>query len=186
MHYGGEKILNHLNEDSVSSSDNEQISQPIKGQLPLVKEESEGEVEATPQLIQDQYEGELFGPQTSEVIKKYQAQASTGLKIQEQMHINIMNMEDGQYDIDSKQVYVIDDDGVPKRDIRIENNEKILDVKKGINVDNIENINYMPNSKYNLEQTKKLQRHMKNIEKKKEKKIEEDHCKCFISSFNVH
>lgn len=67
-----------------------------------------------------------------------------------------MNMEDGQYDIDSKQVYVIDDDGVPKRDIRIENNEKILDVKKGINVDNIENINYMPNSKYNLEQTKKL------------------------------
>lgn len=72
------------------------------------------------------------------------------------MHINIMNMEDGQYDIDSKQVYVIDDDGVPKRDIRIENNEKILDVKKGINVDNIENINYMPNSKYNLEQTKKL------------------------------
>jgi urease alpha subunit len=48
-------------------------------------------------------------------------------------------------------VYVIDDNGVPKRDIRIENNEKILDIKKGANQDNIENVNYMPNLKYNTE-----------------------------------
>jgi hypothetical protein len=67
-----------------------------------------------------------------------------------------MNIDDGNYDFESKQVYVINGNGVPKRDIRIEKNEKIIDIKKGEIADNIENINYMPNSKYNLEQTKKM------------------------------
>jgi hypothetical protein len=47
------------------------------------------------------------------------------------MQINVMNMEDGTFNVDSKQVYVIDEHGIPKRDIRVENNEKILDLKKG-------------------------------------------------------
>jgi hypothetical protein len=39
-------------------------------------------------------------------------------------------------------------------------------MKKGANIDNIENVNYMPNPKYNNEQTKKMQRHMEDIERK--------------------
>lgn len=42
-----------------------------------------------------------------------------------------MNIDDGNFDVESKQVYVINDSGVPKRDTRIEKNEKIIDVKKG-------------------------------------------------------
>jgi len=90
------------------------------------------------------------------------------------MQINVMNMEDGNYDIDSKQVYVIGDDGVPKRDTRVENNEKILDLKKGAHIDNIENVNYMPNPKYNNEQTKKMQRHMDDIERKQLEEKEQE------------
>ena len=160
MHSGGEKILNQLNEESQDSSDGEEMQSKGLAQV--------NEVESDDVVIEeeaDQYENELFGPKTNEAIKQAESNG-TGLKIQEQMQINVMNMEDGNYDVDSKQVYVIGDDGVPKRDTRIEKNEKILDLKKGSNIDNIENISYMPNPKYNVEQTKKIQRHMANIERK--------------------
>jgi hypothetical protein len=64
MQHGGEKILNQLNDDSASSSENEVTSPKIKG-LPLaqVKEESISEKNVTP--VEDPYKSELFGPMTS-------------------------------------------------------------------------------------------------------------------------
>ena len=85
-----------------------------------------------------------------------------------------MDMEDGSVDVSSKQVYVMDKHGHPKRDTRIEINEKILDIKKGLDCDNIENVNYMPNSKYNIEATIKIQRHMANLQRKKEEQEKEE------------
>lgn len=150
MQTGGEKILNQLNEDSISSSDGDDM--PTKN-LAKVKEESDDGVKIEQSLEADEYEDDLFGPKTTQAMNQPIVKGNTGLKIQEQMQINVMNMEDGNYDLESKQVYVIGDDGIPKRDTRVENNEKILDYKKGANIDNIENVNYMPNPKYNADQT---------------------------------
>jgi hypothetical protein len=72
------------------------------------------------------------------------------------VQINVMNMENGEIDINQKQLYVVDKDGVPGRDRRIEKIEKFLDEKEGKDVDHLEDLNYMPNKKYNAAETKKL------------------------------
>ena len=79
MQTGGQKILNQLNEDSVSSSENE--AQPPSKALALVKEESISEKDYNP--VEDEFESELFGPMTSKAIE--QARNNNKVKIQDQM-----------------------------------------------------------------------------------------------------
>lgn len=62
MEHGGDKILNQLNEDSASSSENEPQSPGIKG-LPMVKEESISDHSLAP--VENVFDSELFGPMTS-------------------------------------------------------------------------------------------------------------------------
>ena len=64
-----------------------------------------------------------------------------------------MNMETGDIDINKKQMYILNPDGEAKRDKRSEENQKVLDIKDGLDKDHIENLSYMPNTKYNAKQT---------------------------------
>lgn len=60
-----------------------------------------------------------------------------------------MNMETGDIDINKKQMYALNPDGEAKRDKKSEDNQKVLDFKDGLDKDHIENLSYMPNTKYN-------------------------------------
>jgi len=64
-----------------------------------------------------------------------------------------MNMETGDIDINKKQMYALNPDGEAKRDKKSEDNQKVLDFKDGLDKDHIENLSYMPNTKYNAKQT---------------------------------
>lgn len=66
-------------------------------------------------------------------------------------------MENGDIDIDKKQLYVINQNGKPKRDQKAENIQKTLDIKDGLDQDHNENLSYMPNTKYNAKQTQKFE-----------------------------
>jgi hypothetical protein len=107
----------------------------------------------------DEFSDQLFGPITSKAIN--QVNEGSGFNIESKfelnkVQINVMNMENGEIDINQKQLYVVDKDGVPGRDRRIEKIEKFLDEKEGKDVDHLEDLNYMPNKKYNAAETKKL------------------------------
>jgi len=64
-----------------------------------------------------------------------------------------MNMETGDIDINKKQMYALNPGGEAKRDKKSEDNQKVLDFKDGLDKDHIENLSYMPNTKYNAKQT---------------------------------
>jgi len=64
-----------------------------------------------------------------------------------------MNMETGDIDINRKQMYALNPGGEAKRDKKSEDNQKVLDFKDGLDKDHIENLSYMPNTKYNAKQT---------------------------------
>ena len=49
--------------------------------------------------------------------------------LEDKIKINVVNMENGIQDTDAKKVFVIGKDGSVKRNLRIEENEKILEKK---------------------------------------------------------
>lgn len=72
----------------------------------------------------------------------------------EKVQIDVINMDNGMLDTEKKQVYVLDKKGQPRRDLKIEETEKILSKKNDLGYDQLEDIAYMPNERYGVEQTK--------------------------------
>lgn len=77
-----------------------------------------------------------------------------GLENVEKVQIDVVNMDNGMLDTEKKQVYVLDKKGQPRRDLKIEETEKILSKKNDLGYDQLEDIAYMPNERYGVEQTK--------------------------------
>ena len=65
-------------------------------------------------------------------------------------------MDNGVQDTNQKNVYNIGKDGKIRRDLRFENIEKIIEEKDQLNIDPLEDVQYMPNQRYNEQITRKL------------------------------
>ena len=68
--------------------------------------------------------------------------------------INIQDMDSGIQDTSQKRVFIANNNGKMKRDYSYEFIEKVIEKKDQSYIDPREDVNYMPNSKYNMKQTK--------------------------------
>ena len=72
------------------------------------------------------------------------------------MQINVSDMDKGIQDTDAKNVYRIYDDNKAKRDFIFEEKEKNYEKHQKNNYDPLEDIQYMPNKRYNEDLTNKF------------------------------